>query len=231
MTVSPSSTPRPSACSGLVARGALAQPLQRQLDGLVGDDVVGARERQGGVVAGFKWRHRVERRRKRERLVLFDVDVADVRRVDGFHAAFPQRVVHGPRNQVVREVVKNFALVALLDDTRRRLAGTEPRHLGALRVVAREAIELGIDDIGRNFDLEILARVVDVCELCFHRGISPAYTEIRARPAAAKITTNGMIGSPNLGSTYAGSCAASTNAGRSQSGSSSRARARADQTP
>ncbi len=39
----------------------------------------------------------------------FDAHVADVRRVDRFDAALPQRIVDGARNQIVRDVVQDLA--------------------------------------------------------------------------------------------------------------------------
>ena len=52
--------------------------------------------------------------------------VADVRRVDRLDAALAQRVVDGARDQVVRDVVEDLILEALLDDARRHLAGRNP---------------------------------------------------------------------------------------------------------
>ena len=44
----------------------------------------------------------------------------------GFDAALAQRLVHGARDQVVRDVVQDLLLEALLDDLGRRLAGRKP---------------------------------------------------------------------------------------------------------
>ena len=66
-------------------------------------------------------------------------DVAHVRRVDGLHAPLAQRIVDGARDQIVRDVVKDLLLEALLDDARRRLAGPEAGDARLARVVARDA--------------------------------------------------------------------------------------------
>src|SRR5262249_366900 len=112
--------------------------------------------------------HRVEGRREGERLALFDVHVADIGRVDRLDAALAQRIVDRARNQIVDDVVENLILVALLDDARRRLARAEPGNAGLARVVARNAIDFRGDDVVRDFDAQVLARVVDVEELGFH---------------------------------------------------------------
>ena len=63
----------------------------------------------------------------------------------------------------------------MLDDAGRRLAGTEARHARLLRVIARDAVDAFVDDVGRNLDLQALLRLVDVCEFSFQVAIDPAY--------------------------------------------------------
>ena len=84
-----------------------------------------AAERDRREIARVERRDGVERRGERERPAFFDVHVAHVGRVHRFDAAFAQRIVHRARDQVVRDVVEDLVLEALLDDARRRLAGTE----------------------------------------------------------------------------------------------------------
>src|SRR6185436_17358709 len=96
---------------------------------------------------------------------------------DRLHPALPQRVVDGAGDEVVREVVEDLALVALLDDARRRLARTEARHARLLRVVARNPIDTLVDDVGGDFDLQALLGLVDVCELCFHVRNLPSISQ------------------------------------------------------
>ena len=89
----------------------------------------------------------------------------------GFDAALAQRLVDRARNQIVRDVVEDLLLEALLDDARRRLARAEARDARLARVVARDAIDLGVDDVARDFDAQVLARLVDVDEFGFHREL------------------------------------------------------------
>ena len=97
------------------------------------------------------------------------VDVADVGRVDRLEPLLAQRIVDGARDQVVRDVVKDLVLEALLDDARRRLARPEAGDARLARVVARDAVDLGVDHIGGDFDAHGLARLVDVGKFGFHR--------------------------------------------------------------
>ena len=69
----------------------------------------------------------------------------------GSTPALAQRVVDRARDEVVRDVVKDLILEALLDDARRRLAGTEAGNARLARVVARDAIDLGVDDVAAGF--------------------------------------------------------------------------------
>src|SRR5262249_55539053 len=103
-----------------------------------------------------------------ERLPLFDVHVAYVRRVDRLEPPFAQRIVDGARDEVVRDVVQDLVLEALLDDARRRLAGTEAGHARLPRVVARDPADLGRDDGARDLGAHVLARGIHVDEFGFH---------------------------------------------------------------
>src|ERR1041384_5733573 len=51
------------------------------------------------------------------------------------------RAVDDARNQVVHQIVQDFALVPLLDDSRRRFAGTKSRYAGPLRIVTGDAVD------------------------------------------------------------------------------------------
>ena len=118
----------------LEARGALAQPLQRLVDRLVVDR--GSTARRSEIVEkspGSNGGTRVERRGERQRLAFLERHVPDVGRVDRLEAALAQRLVDRARNQIVRDVVEDLILEALLDDARRRLARPEP-GMRALRV-------------------------------------------------------------------------------------------------
>jgi hypothetical protein len=68
----------------------------------------------------------------------------------------------------VRDIVEDLILEALLDDAGRRLAGPEAGDARAARIIARDAIDLGADDFSGNLDAHVLARLVDIDELCFH---------------------------------------------------------------
>ena len=120
-----------------------------------------------------------------------DRHVADVRWLDSFDAPFSQRIVDGVRNQIVRDVVKNLALVPLFDDARGRLAGPESRNPRAARVALRDAVDRRVDDISRNFDAEILPRFVDVDELCLHPP--PRLWRSGAIPFAYQLATAGGL--------------------------------------
>src|SRR5205823_3940489 len=109
-----------------------------------------------------------ERRGEGERLAVLDVHVADIGRVDRLESFLAQRVVDGARDQVVRDVVQNLILEALLDDARRRLARTKSGHARFPGVVARDAVDLGADDLAGDLDAHVLARRVDVDEFGLH---------------------------------------------------------------
>ena len=106
----------------------------------------------------------------------------------GFDPALAQRIVDRARNQIVRDVVEDLILEALLDDARRRLAGPEAGNARLARVVARDAVDLGVDDIAGNLDAQVLARLVDVDELGFHVKI--AGIDLRARLQVASFASS-----------------------------------------
>jgi hypothetical protein len=164
----------------LESPGALAQPLHRELHRFVADR--GRRPPEGNRrhIARVERRQRVERCREGKRLSFLDADVADVGRVDRLQSFLAQRIVDGARNQIVRDVVQDLVLEALLDHARRRLAGAEAGHARAARVVACDAIDLAVDDFGRDLDAHRLARRVDVGEFGLHRGKVAAVTIHRA---------------------------------------------------
>ncbi len=145
-----------------------AVPLQGELDRFVGDRVGRASDGNRGEVAWVEGRHRVERGDEGQRLTFLDGDVPHVRRVDRLHALLPQRILDGARNQIVRDVVQDLILVALLDDAGGRFARPEAGHARFARVVGGDAIDLGGDYITGDFDAHIPARRVDVDEFGFH---------------------------------------------------------------
>ena len=160
-----------AALDRLVARGALAQPPERLVDRGVVDVHRLAAQRDARVVAGIDRRHGVEGRRELQRLALFHDDVADVGRVDRLDPALAQRIVHGARDQAVRDVVEDLVAEALPDDLGGHLAGPEARDARGPAVVARDLVDLRVDDGAGDFDDEVLLRVADVDELGFHCGI------------------------------------------------------------
>ena len=125
-------------------------------------------ERDRRQIAGIERRQRIERRGEGERLPFLDVHVAHVGRVDRLEPLLAQRIVHRARDEVVRHVVEDLVLEALLDDARRRLARAEARHARLARIVARDPVDLGRDHVARDFDAHVLARRVDVDELSLH---------------------------------------------------------------
>ena len=121
-------------------------------------------------VARIERRHGLDGRRERERLALLERDVLDVRRVDRLDAALLQRLVDGARNQVVHHVVEDLVAEPLLDDRRRHLAGTEAGDARLLGVALGDAIDLGVDDVARDLDREVLLRLADVGEFGLHEA-------------------------------------------------------------
>ncbi len=150
------------------ARGTFTQALQRLLDSCLFHLTRRTAQRHGSVVAWLERGNRIEGRGEREGLALLDRDVANVRGVNRFHAPFPQRVVDGPRDEAVRDIVQDLILEALLDDARRRLAGTEAGNPRLARIVARNAIDFRVHDVAGNFDPYVLACLVDVDQVGFH---------------------------------------------------------------
>ena len=110
----------------LVSRAAIAQALHCQLHRFVVDRVRGALERDRASGRRIEFRHGVERRGEGERLSFLDRHLAHVGRVDRLQPLLAQRVIDRTRDQIVRDVVEDLILEALLDDARRRLAGRNP---------------------------------------------------------------------------------------------------------
>ena len=67
----------------------------------------------------------------------------------------------------MRDVVENLIAEALAHDLRRHLAGTEARNPRGPAVVARDLVDLGVDDRARDLDDEVLPGVADVYEFGF----------------------------------------------------------------
>src|SRR6185503_1274292 len=155
----------------LELRAALAELLQRLVDGLVINVGGVSRGRDGRKVADVERRHGLDSGRERERLSLFERDVLDVRRVHRLDTALLQRFIDGARNQAVRDVVEDLLLEPLLDQRGRHLAGPEAGDARLLGVALGNAIDLGSHDIDRDLDREGLLRGADVSELGLHRGL------------------------------------------------------------
>ena len=76
--------------------------------------------------AGVERRHRLDRRRERQRLAFFERDVPDIGGVDRLDAALLERLVHGARDEIVHHVVQDLIAVALPNQLGRHLSGTKP---------------------------------------------------------------------------------------------------------
>ena len=129
---------RRARCRGLrPARSAPRDARSRSSASATASSSIAARRRAAARSSsrspGSNARDRVERRGEGQRLACLDRDVADVRRVDRLDAALAQRVADRARNQIVRDVVQDLILEALLDDAGRRLARAEARALCAVR--------------------------------------------------------------------------------------------------
>ncbi len=68
----------------------------------------------------------------------------------------------------MRDVVQDLIAEPLADDLGRHLSRPEAWNPRRLAVVARDLVDLGVDDGAGDFDDEILLRVADVDELGFH---------------------------------------------------------------
>jgi hypothetical protein len=152
----------------LVPRRPLPQLLQRFLHRLVAHLRGLPRQPKLVAIARVDGRHRLERRRELERLPLLDDDVADVGRVHRLDALLAQRVVDGPRNQLMGHVMQDLLPKPLADQPLGNFSGTEPGNARGLRVVARNPVDLGIHLVAGDLHVQVLARFVDVDELCLH---------------------------------------------------------------
>ena len=91
-------------------------------------------------------------------------------RRDRLQAALLQRVADDLRDQVVRHLIQDLVAVPLLDDGRGHLAWTESRH-GFAAVALRHAVDLGVQDLGRDFEGQVLPGLGDLGELGLHCSI------------------------------------------------------------
>ena len=80
----------------------------------------------GRELARIERRHDVELGLEGERLALFNLDVADVGRLDRLDAALGQRLFNRALDELVGDIVENLALEALAHDLGRHLAGRNP---------------------------------------------------------------------------------------------------------
>jgi hypothetical protein len=117
---------------------------------------------QARIVARLDRRHGFERRGERERLALLDDHVADVRRVDGLHATLAQRFVDRAGDEPVRDIVQDLIAEPLPDDLGGHLARPKPGNARGLAVVARDLVDLGVDDRARDLDEKVLLGIGDV---------------------------------------------------------------------
>ena len=152
----------------LEACRALAQALERLIDRFVFDVDGGAPHFDRGEIAGIKRRHHVELRLERQRLALFEFQILDVGCRHGFDTALLKRFADRTFDQLVRDVMKDLTLEALLDHLGRHFAWAEARDARRAAVLRCYLVDLRIDDVGRNFDHQILAGFVDVDQLGFH---------------------------------------------------------------
>ena len=129
-----------------MTRGPLPQSLERLVNGGLVHSTGRTRQRDCRVVPRLECRHRIERRGECEGVSLFNRDVADIRRIDGLDAPFPHGIVHGPGNQIVRHIMQDLILEALLDHARWCLARTKAGNACLARIVARDAVDVRIDD-------------------------------------------------------------------------------------
>ncbi len=121
-----------------------------------------------GVLAGIDRRQRLEIRDELQRLALLEDDVFDIGCRDGLEAALAQLVVHELRNEIVRDVVQDLILVTLPNDRRGHFARPEARHAGGARITLRDPCNFRFDDVGGDFEGEVLVRLVDFSELGLH---------------------------------------------------------------
>jgi len=68
----------------------------------------------------------------------------------------------------VRHVVEDLVAKSLPNDLGGNLAGPEAWNTRGSAIVPRHLVDLGIDDGARDFDDEVLPRIADVYEFCFH---------------------------------------------------------------
>ena len=173
------------------ARGALLQLLERLIDGADFEHRRRLAQRDARVLARLDRRQRLEVRHERQRLAFFDGHVPDVGRRDRLEAALAQRVADQARNQVVRDVVQDLVLVALPDDGRRHFARPEAGHARRARIALGHAVDLGVDDVGGNFEGEVLAGLADLGEFGLHeiimcRKLDRAEGQARLTPFGAR---------------------------------------------
>ena len=148
---------------------AVAQPRQRLVDVVLGDRHLGPLDRQGGQVARFHVRRRLDGRRERQRLAFLELQVAHLRRVHRLDVLVAQRVADDARHEVVRDVVQDLLAKPLAHHVRRRLAGPEARNAGLPGIALRDAGDFGVDHLGRHFHRQGLLGFADVGEFDLHR--------------------------------------------------------------
>ena len=171
VTVSPSSTPRPSTGSYRAARPCSCVSVCSTA--FSSSVTAGRRSEIVFSGPGIDGRQRLERGGKRERLPFVERHVLHVGRVDRLEAALAQRLVDGARDQVVRDVVENLLAESLLDERRRNLALAESGNARLPAVAAGDAIDFGVDDVARNFDGNALLGFSEIGEFGFHYRIIP----------------------------------------------------------
>ena len=125
------------------------------------------------VIAGVDRRHRLEEGAKLERLALLDDHVLNVWRVHRLETSFPERFVHGTRNQVLGDIMQDLVTEALPDQLCWDLARTESGNARRATVTSGEPVDLGVDDRTRDLDDEVLARVAEFEALCLHLKYRP----------------------------------------------------------
>jgi hypothetical protein len=149
-TKSPVSMARPS--TGSYCGRVLAQSLELAVDGGVLDVRLARLRAQAVPVRQLDDRQRLEHRAERQRLVLVDLQVHDLRARQRLEPAPLDLLEHHLVDQLLGHVLEQVGLEALLDDVRRHLARAEAGQLQLLRVVLGAIRDLLVDD--RCVDLE-----------------------------------------------------------------------------
>ena len=148
--------------------GALPELLEGPIDGADFEHRRRLPQREPGVVARIDRREGLEVRDERERAALLEHHIFDVRRRHRLQAALPEGVSDQLGNQVVGDVIQDLLPVTLLHHRGGHFTRPEPGDPGSARVTLRHAVDFGVEDVGGNFEREVLAGIGDFGELGLH---------------------------------------------------------------